>query len=287
MVRRRAGQAPLLSIYFAAGQEGDLSVVLRGTLGKPGESPATPLPPLEVCGVDRLSGDIAVVVDPGFAVEARDLQGCQETELGRVDSWVNPQQRQETRLALHYARPGYSGLLRLSPRKPDVSCETISDVVVADRAIMETILLSFEVREEGVCELSFLLPASMADSRISVPLLQRKSVAAAASRRTRPSACGSSCKTPVIGQVCVRVENDRLPTPGAVGAIPVVETGPPTGSASPLAEHGRDELSVQSAVGLEPLARNQGQWRELTAALQTDVTLAYMVAAGGPRPRLS
>ena len=107
-------QRRLLSIYLAAGQQGDLSVVLRGILGKPGKEPATPLPCLEVCGVERQPGDVAVRVDPAFDVEARDLQGCQETELGRVYSWLNPQQVQATCLALHHARPGCRGLLRLS-----------------------------------------------------------------------------------------------------------------------------------------------------------------------------
>ena len=73
----------------------------------------------------------------------------------------------------------------------------------------------------------------------------------------------------------------RTPAP-----IPVVETGRTNRQCVALKSAGRDELSVQSALGLEPLNRNQGQWRELTAALGSDVTLAYMVAAGGQRPRL-
>ncbi len=277
----------LLVIYLAAGQQGDFSVSLDGALGKPGEVREMPLPRLEVCGVDRQTGDVAVRVDPGFDVAARDLQGCQETELERVYPWLNPQQAGTTRLALHYARPNYGGALRLSPRKPDVSCETISDVTVKDRAIEETILLSFEVRGAGIRELSFLLPAWMADSRISVPLLQRKSVAPMDKSPDAPVRVRIELQDEVMGQVRVLVANDRLPTPGVHAApIPVVETGRTNRQFVALKSAGRDEVSVHSAVGLEPLERNQGQWRELTAALGADVTLAYMVAAGGRRPRL-
>ena len=85
-------------------------------------------------------GDIAVRVDPGFAVEARDLQGCQETELGGSIRGSIRSSGRRTRWHCTTA----AGLRRPAaalPAKPDVSCETISDVVVADQAIMETILL--------------------------------------------------------------------------------------------------------------------------------------------------
>ena len=36
----------------------------------------------------------------------------------QVHAWLNPQQRQAARLALHYARPGYSGTLRLTRASP-------------------------------------------------------------------------------------------------------------------------------------------------------------------------
>ena len=171
--------------------------------------------------------------------------------------------------------------------KPDTSCETISNVCVTDRAIEETILLSFEVRGAGIRELSFLLPWWMADSRISVPLLQRKSVRPVDKSPDSPVRVRIELQDEVMGQLRVLVENDRLPTPKAHAApIPVVETGRTNRQCVALKSAGRDELSVQSALGLEPLNRNQGQWRELTAALGSDVTLAYMVAAGGQRPRL-
>ena len=117
--------------------------------------------------------------------------------------------------------------------------------------------------------------------------MQRKSVAAVDKSPDAPVRVRIELQDEVMGQVRVLVANDRLPTPGAHAApIPVVETGRTSRQYVALKSAGRDEVSVSSAAGLEPLTRNQGQWRELTAALGADVTLAYMVAAGGQAPRL-
>ena len=81
-----------------------------------------------------------------------------------------------TRLALHYTQGDYAGRLRLRPRRPEVACDTISNVRVTDRTIEETILLDFDVQNAGIRQLSFLLPDWMAGSRISVPMLRQKTI---------------------------------------------------------------------------------------------------------------
>ena len=60
---------------------------------------------------------------------------------------------------------------------PDViTCDTISNVRVTERALEETILLDFNIQRAGIRRLSFLLPATMADSQISVEKLRQKTV---------------------------------------------------------------------------------------------------------------
>ena len=172
--RTERDKRPLLTVYFTSGQSGDVPVVVQGTLNPekgdsphlseapvgpfrqmgtvpffPGKIQSLPLPGIEVCGVDDQAGDIAVQADPAFNVEDKPLQGCQETELVQVAAWLNPQQRQLTRLALHYRRPGYSGTLRLAARKPDVTCDTMSKVCVTDRVVEESIVLTFTVQRRG------------------------------------------------------------------------------------------------------------------------------------------
>ena len=47
---------PLLTVYFTAGQSGDVPVVVQGTLGGAGKIASLPLPAIEVCGVAAAVG---------------------------------------------------------------------------------------------------------------------------------------------------------------------------------------------------------------------------------------
>ena len=170
---------------------GDAAVILRGKL------PALDAQrEIWLCrgwrclGVKRQEGDIAVQADPAFNVQARELRDCQETELERVAAWLDPQLRAATRLALHYAGGAYAGKLRLAPRTPEVVCDTVTNVRVTDRAIEETIILNYSIRNAGIHELTFLLPASMADARISTPMLRRKTVVRRRSQGCRQPRAG-------------------------------------------------------------------------------------------------
>ncbi|MGA2030905.1 MAG: hypothetical protein ABSG68_01505, partial [Thermoguttaceae bacterium] len=166
----------LLSIYLAAGGLGEVPLRIQGTLGRPGPVRELSLPRIEVLGVTRQQGDIAVQADPAFDIEPRALVHCHDVPPATLDAWLNPQQRQPVRLALHYGEPDYGGTLRLSLRKADVVCDTISNVRVTDRAVEETIVLTYTIHRAGIRAVSFLLPASMADARISVPMLRQKTI---------------------------------------------------------------------------------------------------------------
>ncbi len=166
-----------MKIHLQQGVLGDAAVILRGKLPALDAQREISLPRLEVLGVKRQEGDIAVQADPAFNVQSRELHDCQETELERVAAWLDPQLRAATRLALHYAGGAYAGKLRLAPRTPEVVCDTVTNVRVTDRAIEETIVLNYSIHNAGIHELTFLLPASMADARISTPMLRRKTIA--------------------------------------------------------------------------------------------------------------
>ncbi len=154
---------PLLTIYLAAGQQGDVPVLLRGKLGREGELKELPLPRLDVLGVDRQQGDVAVQVDPAFDVEAVDLTNCEPVLLGQLYGWLNPAAAagHAAGAALHARR--LRRPLRLAPRKPDVTCDTISNVRVTDRAIEETILLDFTIQQRGHPQV--VVPAARLDGR--------------------------------------------------------------------------------------------------------------------------
>ncbi|NLE36914.1 MAG: hypothetical protein GX621_02705, partial [Pirellulaceae bacterium] len=277
-----------LSIFFADGQQGGVPIVLRGKfLGQP-DKDGIRLPRLDVLGVEQQRGDLAVQVDPSFDVKAKNLKGCETVLLQRLFGWLRPEQRELTRLALHFDSPNYDGRLVLSRREPRVSCATISNVRVTQRALEETILLDFTIREAGIRRVEFVLPHWMRDARVNVPLLRRKIVAAA--KPGEPVRVTLELQDEVIDQLRVLIENDRLLDDQLQTApIPVVLTGATSRQFVTLESAGRDEVMVDEdrTTSLEPLSRAQSQWKTLAAFLGERITRAYLVVPGAKDPTLA
>jgi len=277
----------LLSVYLATGQQGEVPILLRGTLGKPGKIDSLPLPKLEVLSVDRQQGEIAVQIDPAFNVESRDLQNCESVLLRRLHGWLNPGQREVTRLAVAYRGPDYAGTLKFSAREPLVACTTISNVRITDRAIEETILLDFNIRQAGIRRLAFTLPRWMADARISVPMLRQKTIEKGDADPAAPIRVVLQLQDEVMGELRVLVENDRLLTATKHFApIPIVETGRTDRRFVTVENAGQDEAVFETLVELEPLSRQQKQWQTLSSILGTDITRAYLIGSDAEAPQL-
>ncbi len=288
----KEGARPLLTVYLASGQKGEVPVVVSGKLGRPLEASQRemPLPRVEVLDVDRQQGDIAVQVDPAFDVEALDLTGCETVLLGRLFGWLNPKQREVARLALHYTGGDYSGKLRLKPRTADVVCDSITNVRVTDRSLEETILLDFNVTRAGVRRLEFLLPEGMADSRVGVPMLQRKIVSPAGGKFPGMVRVRLELQEEAMGQIRVVVENDRLLTPGSHQApIPVFVDGRTNRRYVVIDNAGRDEVVVEQDElrGMDVLGTHGKDWTVLKSFLGEKITMAYLVSPDAQRPRLS
>ena len=300
-------QRPQLTVYLAAGQGPDVPVIITGKLGQsPADEPLEgsnlqrlldeplSLPNLQVLNVGRQEGDLAVQVDPAFNVAAKDLENCQSVLLGRVRGWLNTEQRRVTRLAINYRRPDYAGQLQLSLRQPMVTCDTVTNVRVTDRAIEETILLDFAVLNAGIREVSFILPSRMSDCRIEVPMLRQKTIEPIGEAN---DGAGESVRVKlefqdeVMGQLRVLVENDRLLEPNTdyYAPIPTVETWRTVRRYVAMESAGRDEVLVDAdnSPGLEPLSRQQKEWAKLQAMLGDGITRAYLVADGQENPQLA
>ena len=238
----RQDKRPLLTIYLAAGQQGDVPVLIRGQLNcgagvactcsrmRPARKlPSNgavpfPLPRLSILGVDRQQGDVAVQARSGVRRGARATGQLRARAVGST-----------VRLARRPAAPRYPAGTALRPgrlRRPVAAAAPaargrvrhVSNVRVTDRAIEETILLDFDVQNAGIRRLSFLLPGWMAGSRISVPMLRQKTVEPVSKEPGAPLRVTIELQDDAIGQLRVLVENDRLLTPGSHEVpIPVVE----------------------------------------------------------------
>ena len=281
----------LLTVYLATGQTGEVPLVVRGTLEKPADAAAWPLPNLQVLDFQPPEGQIVVQADPAFDVRTSDLTGVESVLLDRTYAWLAAEQRKLSRVALGYRGNEYSGQLTLAARQPRVRSFSISNVRVTDRAIEETILLEFTIREAGIRRLSFLLPESLKDARVSAPLLRQKTVTA-----VDPLPAGLAgawvrvtleLQDEVMDQLRVLVEHERLLTSQSHEApIPIVETGVTDARYVTVESAGRDEVLVEEPQGLDVLSRQLSQWKTLASLLGSDITQAYLVREGAAQPRL-
>ena len=300
----------LLSIDLTEGRSGSVPILISGRLGEVGPLAQVALPRLEVVGVQQQEGDLVVQTDPAFKVDTADLKECESVLLSRVMDWLQPQQRELARAALHYRSPAYSGQVRLVALTPIVHCYTVSNARITDRAIEETVLLDFTIRQAGIREVSFLLPENMKDARVNVPQLRQKTIEPvsadaldAARAQSRPAASQPQdvskntsglirvrlqLQDRVMGQLRVLVENDRLLTAQAYRVpIPLVETGQTDQRYVLLESAGRDEVVVESKQGLTSLDRQQKERQTLAGIIGAQITDAYVVDTGAKDPALA
>jgi hypothetical protein len=283
------GERKVLTVYLAGGVQGGAPIVIQGKLGEDQKALEAALPHLEVLDVAEQKGDIVVQVDPAFDVRAEGLTGIEAVLLQSVGGWLSEGQKALAGLALHYKGPGYAGRLVLTARKPDVTCFTVTNARVTDRAVEETILVDWTVRGAGIREVSLVLPAWMKDARISVPLLRQKTITPVkADDPNSPLRVRLELQDEVMDQLRVLVENDRLLSEGVLDApIPLVETGRTDRRYVALESAGRDEVVVEKQDGLEPLSRQQKEWEAVSGMLRGGMTQAFIVSAGAEQPRLA
>src|SRR5690606_2328346 len=156
---------------------------------------------------------------------ARELRNCESVLLSATYDWLRAEQREQTRLAIAYDSPDYAGTLALTPRQPEVACQTITNVRLTPRALEAAVLTDLTIRHAGVREVSFLLPEHLADAHISVPLLRQKIVEPAPDKpqwvRVR-----LTLQDQVMDHLRVLVEHDRVLTDALHrAAVPIIETG--------------------------------------------------------------
>ncbi|MEA3367863.1 MAG: hypothetical protein U9R68_07100, partial [Planctomycetota bacterium] len=286
-VTQEAGRR-ILTVYLSAGVQGSCPIVVEGQLSRGKVGTETPLPRVEVLGVERQRGDIVVQVDPAFDVRPAGLVHVERVLMKQVSGWLSQGQKALAVLALHYRRPDYAGRLLLEPRQPDVSCFTVTNARVTDRTVDETILLTWTIQKAGIREVAFLVPPWMAEARISVPLLRQKTVEPAGEAAGAPVRVRLTLQDQVMDELRVLVENDRLLEGEQYEApIPVVETGRTSRRYVALESAGRDEVVVTARDGLEPLGRRQKEWSAVASLLRGGTTRAFIVSPGAESPQLA
>jgi hypothetical protein len=281
----------LLSVHLESGQTEPFSLVLSGTLGRRQAADPVAVPKFQVLDVASQQGDIVVQIDPAFDIRATDLKHCEPILLSRVFGWLEAAQRPLARLALRYSQPDYDARLEVSPRQPRVNGFTITNVKVTNIAVEETVIIDLTVLDAGIREVVFRIPAAMQQPRILAPLVRQKRIESAEDGWQRVRL---ELQEELLGQYRVLVENDRLLTMAdsrqselQYAPIPVLETGTTDQRYVTLEEAGRDELEITSRENLQPLSRQQGEWRRLAGVLGDGITQAFLVSGEDRTPRLA
>ena len=260
------------------GRTGEFTLTLFGRIVGVGDPPSPdgepktrtiPAPVIEVLDVPKQEGDFVVLPDPDTDVRLENIQNADNVLLMQAIGWLAPEQQPLAKGALRFRAPNYAANLVLTPRTPQVSARTITNVKVTPRAIEETILLNFQIDQAGIRRLSFYLPEALAKARLNVKLLKSKTVEPATDSQGQPIPGWVRFRIElqdyVRGQFGVVVMHDRLLTtaPQTV-AIPRVETGRTEQRLVAIENAGRDEIDTEGAAsGLEKLSPQQQTYREL------------------------
>jgi hypothetical protein len=281
----------ILTVYLTAGQPQPFEVTLVGSLGRRQATAPVAAPTLHVLDVRRQQGDVVVQVDPGFDVRATGLQKCESVLLNQTHGWLKPEQRALARLALRYQTPDYQATFELTPRRPRVNGFTVTNVKVTDVAVEETIILDLTIHEAGIREVSFLVPDWLERARVKAPMLRQKHLSEATPgwKRFR-----LELQDEVMGQYRVLLEHERLlrtekqaESELHEAPIPVLKTGRTDQRYVTLENASGDELLPVDQKGLQPLGREQAEWRKLAAIAGETLTTAYLVAGDAAEPKLS
>ncbi len=275
------GARQRLQIFLANGQIEPFPIILHGQIdGALDTNVPISLPKIDVVDALNESGEIVVQADPAYDVRTETLQGCETALLETVSGWLAANQRESTRMVIRFSGKNYDGSLRVSERTPIVSSLSVTNVRVTDRAIEETIFIEANIRAAGIREFAFLLPASMANSRIQAPLLRQKNIVPVPDR-TDVVRVQLLLQNEIMGQFRVVVEHDHeLTSEQHVAPIPVIETGTTDRRLITLENVSRDELVTKDLKAVERLERSQLQQRFQSDLLVGKSSEAYLVREG-------
>ena len=290
-----------LTVHLLGGQTGEFKLTLLGRIVGVGDPPAAdgepkprtlPLPVIQVLDVTKQEGRLVVLPDQDADVRLVNLKNCEAGLVADAAGWLTADQQAKARAVLRLKAGDYSGQVVLTPRTPQVSVRTITNVKITPKAVEETILLNYQIEQAGIRRLSFLLPARLAGARLNVKLLKSKTVEPATTANGQPLAGWVRFKLELQDYVRdafgVTIMHDRLLTSAKQEvAIPRVEAARTEQRLVVLENAGRDEVLFDDETGLEALSPQQQAWRDLAAILGNSITRAWQVGESATEPKLT
>ncbi len=276
-----------IQLTFPSGVDEDFSILLDARLTDLSDAAEWPIPQIKINGADKQTGELAIQVDPAISVTAVELNNCENLLRQQLDSWLNPDQRSITGLALRIAQADYSGKLRFAKIEPRISVETVTNIRTTLFAIEETLLLDFNIQQAGIRQIQFEIPAEMRNARIIAKLVRETTITDVADN-PQVVRITLDLQDDVIDNFRIVIENDRplsdMPQPVP---MPRVLTGVTEQRYATLQNAGRDEIDVLESPDFRPLNRELSQFAQLKQKLAGgELTLAYFVQSDAIWPTL-
>ena len=287
----------LLTVHLPQGVSSEFTLTLLGRLGKRANPAELLAPKLEVLDAQQQTGDLVILPEPDTDVEATELTGLERIPSMEILGWLQPNQRALAKLALRYPDAAYAATLKLTPRTPQISAVSVTNVRVTPKAIEESLFFRFQVTDAGVRELTVLVPQYLEKTRLPEELrstVQQKIVEPALGADGKPLAGMVQIRFVLpeyrTGRIDLGLTYDRLLTDEQqVAAIPHFQNVRNAKRFVVLENSGRDELVVEKVASLEQISSGQKVTEELQAILgdSCNLTQAYVVQDQTQPPSLS
>jgi hypothetical protein len=271
-----SADADVLRIFSGTGLIGDVQVLIQGRFKRDAGDQPMALPRLDLRGAETQKGQWAILSDPAFDVDVRDLQNVEPLLLRQTHTWLKAPQHPFARLALAFSQSEHDARLLLRKRLPDISVTSFTNLRINHRIIEETLLLEAQVQHAGLRTLQVEIPERFADAEVKAPLLRDVKMTPI------PDAPGwlemtIELQDEIMGQIVILLEKDRSLDAGPlVVQPPRIVTGRAERAFVTIENAGRDEIHVSAAQRLEALTREHAEWAQATRVLKGGATFAYV-----------
>ncbi len=286
-----SGDEQIVHILPERGLSGSFDIVVLGTRKRElvdGQISAQFLvPSFRAVDVAKQAGTLVLQADPSFNVRLEQLDHAELLGPNAADAWMQSEQKSLVRAVLSIRGDRFSGLATTIKKSPVIQARSISNIRVTEKAIEETILLDWTIREASVQSFSFVLPYWMRDARVSAPWLRQLQRRLSAEQADAPVRFTIDLQDDVIGEFRVKIENDRsLDSSIREAPIPTIETGQAMKRFVLLENAGRDELIIGESRGVEAIHAQSSEWNELTNILGAKSAQAFSVRNQAESPIL-
>ncbi len=172
----------------------------------------------------------------------------------------------------------YSGKIRWQSLKPIIESITVCNVKLTKQSIEQTAYIEWLIKQAGVSELSFVLPASMRDAKVAAPMARKISRQPLNPNEGAAIRFTIELQDQILGDYRVLVQND-LPWSNVKATVPLVSetTGNVRHQFVTIENSGFDELVIDQPKGMQPLVRGDSYWNEFAKILGNTRVQAFRI----------